>query len=104
MNLLKELEMDNKETKIDLYGLSLDELNKVICDANRLIRKKQFEAKEERKTTAKTKLAIGDIVKVVSEKFDGEIWEVLKLNPKKVKCKRENGETWNIPYSNIETI
>lgn len=104
MNLLKELEMDNKETKIDLTGLSLDELNKVIFDANRLIRKKQFEAREQRKVVAKTALKVGDIVKVVSQKFDGEIWEVLKLNPKKVKCKRENGETWNIPYANIETI
>ena len=104
MNLLKELEMDNKETKVDLTGLSLDELNKVIFDANRLIRKKQFEAREQRKAVAKTALKVGDIVKVVSQKFDGEIWEVLKLNPKKVKCKRENGETWNIPYANIETI
>jgi transcription antitermination factor NusG len=104
MNLLKELEIDNKETKIDLSALSLEELNKVIFDANRLIRKKQFEAREQRKDLAKTALKVGDIVKVVSERFDGEIWEVLKLNPKKVKCKRENGETWNIHYANIETI
>ena len=104
MNLLKKLEMDNKEAKIDLTSLSLDELNKFIFNANRLIRKKQFEAREQRKSIAKTSLQVGDIVKVISDRFYGEIWEVLKLNPKKVKCKRENGENWNIPYPNIETI
>ena len=46
-------------------------------------------------------LEVGDVVELISKKFKGELWEVLKLNPKKVKCKRENGETWNVPYSNI---
>ena len=91
MDLLKELELHNKETKINLEGLSLDELNKIVSDANILIRKKQFIAKEERKVTTKTKLKIGDIVVVVDNRFEGEVWEVLKLNPKKVKYKRENG-------------
>jgi len=46
-------------------------------------------------------LTVGDIITVTGKKFKGEIWEVLKLNPKKVKCKRENGEIWNIPYAHI---
>lgn len=45
MNLLKELEMDNKKTKVDLTGFSIEELNKIIFDANRLIRKKEYEAR-----------------------------------------------------------
>lgn len=104
MDLLKELEMDNKETKMDLTGLSLEELNKVIFDANKLIRRKQFEAREQRKTIAKTELSVGDIVSVASDKFKGEVWEVLKLNPKKVKCRRDNGEVWNIAYSSIKIL
>jgi len=101
MNLLKQLEMANIKSKIDLNSLSIEELNKVIADANRLLRLKEYESRVQRKEAAKTNLKIGDIVTVSSKRFDGEIWEVLKLNPKKVKCKRENGEVWHIPYSNI---
>ena len=46
-------------------------------------------------------LKLGDIVEVTGNKFKGELFEVVKLNTKKVKCKRENGETWNIPYAHI---
>ena len=104
MNLLQELATINTESKIDLTGLSLDELNKVIADANRLIREQEYQIKLERKEKSKTYLKVGDIVSVASDKFKGEIWEVLKLNPKKVKCKRENGEVWNIAYSSIKMI
>jgi len=101
MNLLKELETMNTESKIDLSGLSLQELKDVITVTERLVRKQEYEAKEERKRIAETKLKVGDIVTVTGDRFKGEIWEVLKLNQKKVKCKRENGETWNIPYAHI---
>lgn len=104
MNLLQEIATINTESKIDLTGLSLDELNKVIADANRLIREKEYQDKLERKKKARTVLKVGDIVSVVADKFKGEIWEVLKLNPKKVQCKRENGEVWNIAYSSIKII
>lgn len=104
MNLLQELGTINTESKIDLTGLSLDELNKVIADANILIREKEYQAKLERKEKARADLKVGDIVSVAADRFKGEIWEVLKLNPKKVQCKRENGEVWNIAYSSIQII
>ena len=95
--------MMNKESKVDLSKLDVSDLEKVIYDAQSLIRKKEFKAREERKLTAKNNLSVGDIVSVDGKKFRGEIWEVLKLNPKRVQCRRENGETWNIPYVNIIT-
>lgn len=104
MNLLQEIATKNSESKIDLTGLSLDELNKVFADANRLIRDKEYQDKLKRKEKARTDLKVGDIVSVVANKFKCEIWEVLKLNPKKVQCKRENGEVWNIDYSAIKII
>jgi transcription antitermination factor NusG len=101
MNLLKELDVIVTGSKVNLSGLSLEELKNVITEANYLIRKKEYEAKIERKEKATKELKVGDIVSVTGDKFKGEIWEVVKLNPKKVKCKRENGETWNIPYAHI---
>lgn len=103
MYLANDLVMMNKKSKVDLSKLDVPELEKVIYDAKTLIRKKEYEAREKRKQTAKNYLSVGDIVSVDGKRFKGEIWEVLKLNPKKVKCRRENGETWNIPYSNIIT-
>lgn len=101
MNALKEFDLINQETKIDLTNLSIIELEKVISDANFLIRKKRTEVLKENRQKAITSLKVGDIISVTGKKFSGEIWEVLKLNPKKVKCLRENGETWNIPYAHI---
>jgi hypothetical protein len=101
MNLLKDLEMENTKTVIDLSNLTLKELNKVVYDANSIIRKKEYEAKEYRETYSKEMLKVNDIVSVTGNKFKGELFEVIKLNIKKVKCKRENGETWNIPYAHI---
>jgi transcription antitermination factor NusG len=101
MNLLKELDLINQEVKIDLTGLNIIELEKVIYDANFLIRRKRIEQFKENQQKAESNLKVGDIVSVTGTKFKGEIFEVLKLNPKKVKCKRENGETWNIPYAHI---
>ena len=101
MNALKELELIGLENKVDLSNLNILELEKVISDANYLIRKKKIKNNQERKQKAVSELNIGDIVGVTGKKFAGEIWEVLKLNPKKVKCLRENSETWNIPYAHI---
>ena len=101
MNALHELEMINTKTKIDLSGLSIDELKKVINDAESIIRKEESKAKEYRKTYSKEMLKVDDIVGVTGDKFKGELFEVIKLNIKKVKCKRENGEVWNIPYAHI---
>lgn len=86
---------------MNLENLTLKELQEVIKEAERLIRKKEFEARQIREEVSRKKLSIGDIVTVTGDRFKGEIWEVLKLNPKKVQCKRENGETWNIPYAHI---
>ena len=104
MNLLKELDLINKEAKIDLTDLNITELEKVIYDANFLIKRKkieQFKAKEYRETYSKEMLKVDDIVGVTGDKFKGELFEVIKLNTKKVKCRRENGEVWNIPYAHI---
>jgi len=101
MNLLKDLEMENAKTVIGLSNLTLAELNKVVYDANSIIRKKEYEAKEYRKTYSKEMLKVDDVVGVIGNKFKGELFEVIKLNTKKVKCRRENGEIWNIPYAHI---
>ena len=86
---------------MNLENLTLEELQKVIVDANKLIRKKEREAKEYREQYATDMLEKGDVVMVTGSKFKDELFEVLKRNPKKVKCKRENGEIWNIPYAHI---
>ena len=92
MNLLKEL---------DLSELSINELKKVINDAETLIREEEHKAKEYRENYSKEMLKVDDIVGVTGDKFKGELFEVIKLNTKKVKCRRENGELWNIPYAHI---
>ncbi len=84
MDLANELRLINKESKVDLSKLDVSDLEKVISDAKRLIRRKKYEAREKRKSTAKNDLSVGDIVSIDGDKFKGEIWEVLKLNPKKV--------------------
>lgn len=89
------------DSSVDLNGLEISELNNVIFNCNAIIRNIKMKANIERKEVSKAKLKVGDIVSVTGKRFDGEIWEVLKLNPKKVKCLRENGETWNIPYAHI---
>ncbi len=101
MNALHELEMINMEAKIDLSGLSISELKKVINDAESIIRKEEFKAKEYRKICSKEMLKVDDVIGVSGDKFKGELFEVIKLNTKKAKCRRENGEVWNIPYSNV---
>tara|TARA_B110000977_G_C11076313_1_gene491335 strand:- start:3199 stop:3513 length:315 start_codon:yes stop_codon:yes gene_type:complete len=101
MDLLKKLEMINKEAKIDLSHLNITELEKVIYDANFLIKRKKINQFKLNKETAEKKLKVLDVVRVTGSKFKGEFFEVIKLNTKKVKCLRENGETWNIPYSCI---
>jgi len=85
----------------ELKALDTEELKEIIAFAERLVRSKDRESREERKEKSLSDLKVGDIVMVDGKKFKSEIWEVLKLNPSKVKCKRENGETWNIPYANI---
>jgi hypothetical protein len=71
MNLLKELETMNTESKIDLSGLSLQELKDVIAVAERLVRK------QVRKRIAETKLKVGDIVIVTGDRFKDEIKKLL---------------------------
>jgi hypothetical protein len=101
MNLLKDLEKENAKTVIDLSKLTLDELNKVVYDANFLIKRKKIEQFKVNQQKAENQLKVGHIVFVTGKQFKNELFEVLKLNIKKVKCSRENGEVWNIPYSNI---
>ena len=93
--------MDTTNFKMSLHENSIADLKQLIlaCE-NEIIRKKK-EASNKRKQKATKELKMGDIVSVTGNKFKGEVWEVLKLNPKKVNCERENGEIWSIPYSNI---
>ena len=93
--------MDNSNLKIGLEEQSISSLKDLIRACENEIRRKKAIAHTERREKATKELRIGDIVSVTGNKFKGEIWEVIKLNPKKVKCKRENGETWNIPYAHI---
>ena len=101
MNLLAELETLITESPIDLKGFNLDQLKRIISDANLLISEGNIKASKYRKEYSKEMLKVGDIVEVTGSKFKGELFEVVKLNIKKVKCKRENGEIWNIPYAHI---
>ena len=93
--------MDNSNFKIGLEEQSISSLKDLILACENEIRRKKAIAYTERREKATKKLNVGDIVSVTGNKFKDEIFEVLKLNPKKVKCKRENGETWNIPYAHI---
>jgi hypothetical protein len=93
--------MNEKKTLINLTTLNLEELHIIVENANVIISVKELELKKDREIHSKTSLIVGDVVELFTKKFRGELWEVLKLNPKYVKCLRENGEKWNIPYSNI---
>ena len=86
---------------MDLTKLTIEELKYIINNAERIIRKKEFEVRNNREEQSRTTLKVGDIVTLSSNRFKGEMWEVLKLNAKRVQCQRENGEVWNIPYANI---
>lgn len=93
--------MDNSNFKIGLEEQTISSLKDLIRACESEIKRKKIIAYSERKEKATKELNLGDIVSVTGTKFKGEIFEVIKLNPKKVKCKRENGETWNIPYAHI---
>lgn len=98
---LKTDKMDTTNFKMSLHANSVADLKDLIIACENEIKRRKIIAYSERKEKATKELNIGDIVSVTGNKFKGEIFEVLKLNPKKVKCKRENGETWNIPYAHI---
>ena len=51
--------------------------------------------------TKKRELKVGDIIQTTGRKTEGMIFEVLKLNPKYVLAKNENGEMWNLTYSSV---
>ena len=93
--------MDTTNFKMSLHENSIADLKDLIQACENEIKRKNKEASNKRKQKATKELKIGDIVSVTENKFKGEVWEVLKLNPKKVNCERENGEIWSIPYSNI---
>lgn len=93
--------MDTTNFKMSLHENSIADLKDLIQACENEIKRKNKEASNKRKQKATKELKVGDIVSVTGNKFKGEIWEVVKLNPKKVKYKRENGETWNIPYAHI---
>lgn len=93
--------MNTTNFKMSLHENSIADLEDLIKACEKEIRRKKVIAYTERQEKATNELTVGDIVSVTGSKFKGEIWEVIKLNPKKVKCKRENGETWNIPYAHI---
>jgi|TARA_B110000046_G_scaffold16933_1_gene16169 transcription antitermination factor NusG len=93
--------MDTTNFKMSLHENSIADLKQLILACENEIIRKNKEASNKRKQKATKELKMGDIVSVTGNKFKGEVWEVLKLNPKKVNCERENGEIWSIPYSNI---
>ncbi len=83
-----------------LMSMNIDDLREL----NRMVIEVIKRKKEDVSFDIKRNIKIGDLIEVKGDKFTNEIWEVLKLNPKKAVCKRENGETWNIGYSSIKTI
>lgn len=93
--------MDNSNFKIGLEEQSISSLKDLILACENEIKRKKIASYSKRKEKATKELKVGDIVSVTEDKFKGEVWEVLKLNPKKVNCERENGEIWSIPYGNI---
>jgi len=83
-----------------LNDMNINELQKLQKTISEILREKRSSVG----TLIKLSLNVGDIVTVDDKKFKNEIFEVLKLNPKKVQVKRENGEIWNIPYNYINNI
>ena len=95
--------MDNQSYKVELKELNISELKDLASYIESLIRKKEYESKERIANNIKNVLKVKDIIYVTGNKFKGELFEVIKINIKKAKCKRENGEIWNIPFSHILT-
>jgi uncharacterized Zn finger protein len=81
-----------------LDKLSIEELQKL----NKMIVETIRTKREYTNLDKKRELQVGDVVEVDDKKFKGEVLEVLKLNTKKAKLKRENGDIWNIPYNYIK--
>jgi hypothetical protein len=83
----------------NLNDLSLDELRELNAMVIETINKKR----NSKSTDIKKGLSIGDLVTVNSKKSKGDIFEIIKLNPKKAVIKNDAGFTFNCDYSLIET-
>jgi len=75
--------MDTTNFKMSLHGNSIADLKDLISACESEIKRRKIIAYSERKEKATKELSVGDIVSVTGNKFKGEIFEVLKLNPKK---------------------
>ena len=89
---------DNPKNHELLQKLSLEELSQL----NKMVVEVIKEKRNDTGKDIKKILTVGDIVEVDDKKFEGEIFEVLKLNPKKAQLQRENGEVWNVTYTAIK--
>lgn len=73
----------------------LKDLNKMVIEVMKL--KRERAGKD-----VKFQLSVGDLVYVNSAKAKNEIYEVVKLNPKKAVVKSSDGTEYYCPYSLIE--
>lgn len=84
----------------ELNELSLDELSKL----NKMVLDMLKTKRVNKSLDIKHILNIGDIVSVNSKKANDDIFEVVKLNPKKAVIKDELGVQYNCPYSLINIV
>ena len=87
-------ERENYEALNKLSVEDLRKLNAMVCE---VIKEKQSKVA----TTKKRELKVGDIVQTTGRKTEGMIFEIIKLNPKYVLAKNENGAMWNLTYSSV---
>jgi len=55
-------------------------------------------------SNVKRALSVGDVVTVKSKKTEGDIFEIVKLNPKKAVIKNVDGFKFDCPYALLITV
>ncbi|WP_396632127.1 hypothetical protein [Maribacter sp. R86514] len=86
----------NKKNYENLNNLNLEELKEL----NKMV----LGMMEEKGKNLKNQISIGDLVTVNSKKSNNDVFEVVKLNPKKAVIKDDKGTRYNCPYELLNLI
>lgn len=86
----------SKKNYENLNNLNLEELKEL----NKMV----IGMMEEKGKDLKNKILIGDLVTVNSKKSNNDVFEVVKLNPKKAVIKDDKGTRYNCPYELLKLI
>jgi hypothetical protein len=89
---------DNPKDFDRLNAMSLEDLAELYKMVVEVMKRKR----DKKGTDIKFQLSIGDLVYINSAKAKGEIYEVVKLNPKKAVVKNSDGVSYDCPYSLIK--